>query len=197
MSVHLQRALGAIIAAIMLPSLAAAQGESSVYTNIDEACARRWLPDEPVMEIACAGAEGWSLYVLASDHGQATAYASPDGVRSDWTSPPTRSPFGDFHDVVEWRVRDGAPMATIHRYRHHTPADAMEPGSADQTVHTLVVTALDSSGEPSACPVAFVNASAITNANEVARFVADNAAPGWDCAREPMRIESAADAAIR
>lgn len=188
---------GALAATMLLPAVAAAQDASSIYTQIDETCARRWLPDDPVMEIACAGAPGWSLYVTASEHGEAVAYASHDSVRSDWINVPMRSLFGSFHDVVEWRLHGDAPVATIHRYRHYTPAEAMGAGEAEQTTHTLVVTALRNGSEPAACPVAYVDASAIPDANTLARTLADDVAPGWDCGSEPARFDSPDDFAGR
>lgn len=175
--------------AVSLAGGAAAQSIDSVYTHIDETCTERQLPDGPGVEIRCAGHEGWSLQIAAGEHGAAIAYVRAGGTMSDFIAPPMRGLFGGFNEVVEWRLRDGAAFATIHRYIHYNPPEMLEVSGGLEEPNTLIVTSLDPRGADTACAVAHVDASALRNANLVAREAADRLAPGWDCSQEPVLFD--------
>lgn len=171
----------------------AMQGErlTSQYTRIDEACVESQLPDEPVYEAVCPGHGGWRVHIVSGEHGSASAYARPGIDRSDYINAPTRGLFGGFHDVVEWRLDDGEAFATIHRYVHYNTPDVMEFYDGIEAPNTLIVTALAAEGGYTVCPVAFVDASVLPEANMIARAAADELARGWDCGNEPIRFNDA------
>jgi len=180
----------AALLAIAAGSAASAQPVDSAYTRIDETCTQRQLPGEPVFETACRGHGDWNVYIVASDHGASAAYGRDERVVSDAMNPPMRGLFGGFNDVIEWRLRDGAAFATIHRYVHYNPPETLEVTGGLQEPNTLIVTALDPDGDQPACPVAYVDASALPGANAIAREVADRLAPGWDCAYGPVTFDA-------
>ncbi|WP_323762316.1 hypothetical protein [Maricaulis sp.] len=169
---------------------AAAQDEplGSQYTRIDEACVESQLPDEPVYEAVCPGLDGWLVHILSGEHGSASAYARPGMARSGYINAPMRGLYGGFHAVVEWRLDGGEAFATIHRYVHHNTPDVVEFYGGIEEPNTLIVTALAAEGGYAVCPVAFVDASALPDANLIARSVADDLARGWDCGNEPVRF---------
>ncbi|MAC39554.1 MAG: hypothetical protein CMH93_08535 [Oceanicaulis sp.] len=175
--------------AVSLAGGAAARSIDSAYTHIDETCTERQLPDEPGVEIRCAGHDDWSFQIAAGEHGAAIAYARAGGTMSDFIAPPMRGLFGGFNEVVEWRLRDGEAFATIHRYIHYNPPEMLEVSGGLEQPNTLIVTTLDPRGADTACAVAHVDASALRNANLVAREAADRLAPGWDCSQEPVLFD--------
>ena len=175
-----------MLAGLAMPAVA--QPVTTVYSRIDDQCIERGLPDAPVVEIICQAPGDWSLILHVSDHGASITYLDGQGHRSSPLSPPARALFGSFHTVVEWREQVGSVFASIHRYHHETPAEMSGgPGEAWQT---LMVTALRSGDSVPACVVAFIDASAIRDANQLARDVADRLAPGWDCALDPVWFDA-------
>lgn len=184
------RLVAAAALAVLPVCGAAAQGIDSAYTRIDESCTQRQLPDEPVFETACRGYGDWNVYVVAGDHGAAAAYGRDEQLVSEHMNPPMRGLFGGYNDVIEWRLRDGEAFATIHRYVHYNPPEMLEVSGGIEEPNTLVVTALFVDGAEPACLVAFVDASALSGANTIAREAADRMAPGWDCSRDPVMFDA-------
>lgn len=166
------------IAALIAPA-AAAQDFESTYTRIDTGCSEFEHPDEPVWETTCPGYQGWEVLIISGEHGSAEGYRSPAGQASDYMNPPMRGLFGHYGDVIEWRLDGGTPFATIHRYYNDTP-EMMDPDNAGEW-QTLVVTALQPGTPEVACHVAYIDASSLPNANEMARQAADLLASEWFC----------------
>lgn len=166
----------------------AVQAPQSAYSRIDEGCVQRQLPDEPVWETTCPGHGGWNVFIIAGEHGAAEAFGPTGEVASDYINPPMRGLFGYFHDVIEWRLSGGRPFAVIHRYVSDTPDP--ETGADGTRLQTLIVTALKPGTAEVACAMAFVDASALADANAVAREAADRLAGSWDCAREPVWFDA-------
>jgi hypothetical protein len=177
--------------AVLVPGAAGAQTIGSVYTRIDDRCTQRQLPGEPAYETACRGHGEWSVYIVAGEHGAAAAYGRRGEAMSDYAGPPMRGLFGGYNDVVEWRLEDGRAFATIHRYIHYNPPEMLEVSGGLEEPNTLIVTALRADGDRPACPVAHVDASALPQANAVARDVADRLARGWDCSLDPVTFDAA------
>ncbi|WP_291843365.1 hypothetical protein [Maricaulis sp.] len=181
----------ASLAAFTLSGSAVAMQEpglDSEYTRIDEGCTTRQLPDEPVYETACPGHGTWTLDILTGEHGAAVAYVGPDGVRSEFVNAPMRGLYGGFHPVLEWRLEHGEAFATIHRYVHENPPELLDTMGGVAQPNTLIVTALAAEGGFTACPVAYIDASALPDANQIARDVTDRLSRGWDCGNEVIRF---------
>jgi hypothetical protein len=80
---------------------------------------------------------------------------------------------------IEWRLKDGKPIAAIERWRVVVDDDG-------NTVTWLVVTALKG-GE--ACPVHYV-AGSYPDANAQARRAADDLAEGFNCETDVPTVDS-------
>ena len=107
--------------------------------------------------------------------------------------PAAQSSFGPFNTAlrsVEWRIAGGNPFAIIQRWRN------TGPGSDPKRL--LVVSRLP----PGAvCPVAYVDAAANPNADELARQAADDIARDFRCGTDQPKVIGAsgrtAELAIR
>lgn len=162
----------------------------SAYTRIDDACSTTQLPDEPVYETVCPGHGEWTLHITSGEHGAAAAYIGPDGTRSETVYAPMRGLYGSFHTVLEWRLEGGEAFATIHRYVHYNPPELLDTMGGVEEPNTLIVTALAAEGGYTVCPVAYIDASTLPDANEIARDVADRLSRGWDCGNEVVRFDA-------
>lgn len=169
---------------------AKAQSHDSAYTRIDDTCTRHELTDGPGVETICRGHGDWTIHVAAGEHGAAVAYRRDGETMSGYASPPMRGLYGGFNDVIEWRLREGEAFATIHRYVHYNPPELLEVSGGIEEPHTLVVMALDPRDGDTACPVAFIDASALGDANQVARDAADLMAGDWPCKRAPVVFDA-------
>lgn len=176
--------------AALIAGAASAQEYESTYTRIDdEACTWVEQEDQPVSDTTCPGFAGWEVLIVSGEHGQAEAYRSPAGETSDYITPPTRGLFGGYGEVIEWRLSGGVPFATIHRYVNDTP-EMMDPDNAGQW-HTLIVTALRPGTDIVACAAAYIDASSLPNANEIARQASDYLAINWQCGvEEPQMFDA-------
>ena len=188
------------LAAILAAGLglgAIAMAQDTVYTYTDErgSCSgqERVSDDERVTYIqACEGVGGWTWYAEASEHGQSSRFSDrgdPD-VRGQYGG--YIGNFGQYHTVIEWRMGvTGRPYATIHRYYSAT----FETGEPERQ-ETLIVTALRPGETPTSCHVGYVDASAVPNANVIAREMADRLAPGFDCDGGEIWVVDAASPSV-
>lgn len=100
--------------------------------------------------------------------------------------PDDRTPggFGEFNrinDTIEWRLYDGEPFATILRwFIENTDPDT---GATERALEgqVLVVSTVATPDNPVSCPIAYVDAMANRNANELARDAADRLAMDFRC----------------
>lgn len=173
------RLIAAMLAAAGFAASAEGQEIESTYTRINEGCTTVEHEDEPVWSTTCPGFGGWEVLIITGEHGSAEGYRAPSGQASDYLNPPMRGLFGHYGDVIEWRLDDGTPFATIHRYYNDTP-EMMDPDNAGEW-QTLVVTALQPGTPEVACHVAYIDASSLRNANVIARQAADLLASEWFC----------------
>jgi hypothetical protein len=92
------------------------------------------------------------------------------------------APFNNVNDTLEWRMTQGRPFATIHRW---FLSDSANPGADGRPtpVAMLVVTRLNP-----ACHAAYVDVHANAIANALARKAADEHARDFDCKNLPMVI---------
>ncbi|MCD1622333.1 hypothetical protein [Citromicrobium bathyomarinum] len=153
-------------------------GYASAYTQLDlESCRvlDQSIDEGSWVELRCAGYQGIPLFVSEGD----LRFDVDAGVPNENFQ--TILAFNTIGDTVEWRLREGAPFATIIRYRDVSS----ESG-------TRSVLAVDTIGQPGApgCRVAQI-AGDTPRANQRARAIADADAAGFDCANEPRYIGEA------
>lgn len=154
---------------------------TSAYTdlNLDECLVLD--ADDFGASWSCPGYKGYPLMVMEGDLRFALAYgfnvdAEPFGFQ-------TLAPFNYLGAKLEWRLSNELgrwmPVATIVRYY---TAD-IETGEDKGQV--LVVTQLV---EGNSCHIAYVDARANANANELARQAADRLAGNFDCQSDEIEI---------
>lgn len=174
-----------LLAVLALPAFAApalaADDIVSAYTdiNLDECIVMQ--SDDFGSVWACPGYKGYPLRIAEGDLRFYVSYGfgAPDEKAAEQTPPP----FNYLGAKIEWRLSNQSggwrPFATIVRF-------FVDKGDTDdKESQVLAVTRI----EPGAtCIVAYVDASANSDANALAQRVADNDARGFDCAREPRLI---------
>ena len=133
------------------------------------------------------GATGAGLIVLISEDdlreivsvGRTRMAAAKEPAAGTWFAP-----FNSTAPTVEWRAADGKPFAIIQRWHL---ADHSEPDKEDRptTKAMLAVTRLP----PGAvCHVAYVDAQANPNPNELARKAADDLARNFKCGKDEVKV---------
>ncbi|AKS41538.1 hypothetical protein WM2015_1164 [Wenzhouxiangella marina] len=182
-----------IMAAVVLASATAAvQAQDSVYTPLDKERCQILLEETEApgayTESRCTGHGGWSLFLRSGEHGESSAYSQGSAIPKDFEYGGYVGNFGNYHDVVEWRLdSDGVPFATIHRYHS---AVVVENGDMAPT-SVLIVTGLRPGGERESCHIGYILASEVADANVQARRMADEIAPLIDCEdHQPFRIDT-------
>ncbi len=99
-------------------------------------------------------------------------------------APGTWQSFGAFNSIgetIEWRLDGGTPFATILRWTLDNPGpDGSAPSPASRGQVLVISTIDDGTGKPS-CMAGLVDARANSNANELARQVADTVAVSFTC----------------
>jgi len=169
--------LGAIV--LVLPLLSSgvmAEEISSVYTPLKLKACENITPPEMAEYggvFRCEGYGGTNVRVAEGDLRMFVSYGP--GAADQTAASQTLSAFNTTGETLEWRLKDGAPFATILRF--HWDSDGAK-GS------TLVVTKL---GQADSCHVAHVMATGNPNANLLAREIADGQARGFDCKRDRVR----------
>lgn len=164
----------AALAALATPAAAEFQ---SAYTDINLDDCLLLEADDFGASWACPGYRGYPLYVAEGDIRFFLSYGFD--ARNEPVIRQTLPPFNYLGKTMEWRLSDESgrwlPVATIVRY-----FTQREEGDGEAQV--LVVTALR---EGVTCHVAYIDATANADANEMAREAADRLAADFDCADEP------------
>ncbi|MFK4485573.1 hypothetical protein [Bradyrhizobium sp. USDA 336] len=93
-------------------------------------------------------------------------------------------PFNSSETTIEWRAAGAKPFAIIQRWHIADNSDPDKQGRPN-TKAMLVVTRLPPGP---VCHVAYVDAAANPNANELARKAADDLARGFACAKDEVKI---------
>lgn len=162
-------------AAIALPLVLAtgdAFAQQSTYTTVElSACSQ--APVNPKDELAsglwrCRGYAGIPVMIAESDLRFFVSYGA--NAANEPAMSQTLPPFNYINDTLEWRLDQAAtPYATILRFF----TDTGDGGERQ----ILVVTRLGDA----ACHIAYVDALANSNANELARQAADLFARSFSC----------------
>lgn len=171
-----------ILAGVFVAAVAATASAEPVskYSDIDlEACPKgQDFGDEPAYEAICPGPDGWELRVMEGD---LRFWVEPRraGEQTEMHFQ-TLSAFNTVNSKAEWRGEIAAgsfePYAMILRYFTDSGM-----GEESGKGNVLVVTKVPATPGERSCHIAYVDAKAVENANEVAQQIADTMADSFDC----------------
>ena len=151
---------------------------NSAYTDINLDQCLVLDSDDFGTSWACPGYKGYPLMVSEGDLRFSLIY----GFGAEVADGQTLGPFNHLGKKLEWRLSNALgrwmPIATIVRY--HTA----DPETGEDKGQVLVVTQLV---EGNSCHIAYIDALANPNANELAREAADKAG-SFECARDEVEI---------
>lgn len=167
-----------------VPALAEAE---VTYTRLDPESTCVWdtldgLSEEEKEQMlgnsaVCDGLPGYPVHFSEYDLRQFTAFGE---VGADDRTPGGFAQFNRTGDTIEWRLSDGKPYATILRWFIENMNDDGMP-SKEVEGQVLVISTVAQPGNPLSCPAGYVDARANSDANVLARKVADEIAPGFRC----------------
>jgi len=167
--------LALITAAFASPTYAAF---NSAYTDIDLNECLVLDADDFGASWSCPGYKGYPLMVTEGDLRFSLIY----GFGAKMADGQTLPPFNHLGAKLEWRLSNALgrwmPIATIVRYHTADPETGVDKGQV------LVVTQLV---EGNSCHIAYIDAVANKDANELARQAAD-ASGDFDCASDEVKI---------
>ena len=172
-----------ILISLFLP--AQAGGISSEYTrlDIDKNCVfeKQVESDGQGGSATCTGFRGYEVHFSEGDLRQMVEFGFIGSGKREWSS------FGEWNSVgktIEWRLNEERPVATILRWYIENIDSATGSSNPKLRGQVLVISKV---GQPSvfdACIVGYVDARANRDANIIARNVADDIAPYFQCGRE-------------
>jgi hypothetical protein len=186
------RGIGFICVAVLLACLnsgnADAQSLGSTYTSAaPKDCRQIGKPSEldGSTRRVCPGKAG--LVVLISEDDLREIVSVGHNRRAAAEEPAAQVWFGPFNSsetTIEWRAAGARPFAIIQRWHIADSGDPDKQGRPN-TKAMLVVTRLPPGP---VCHVAYVDAIANPNANELARKAADDFARGFACGKDEVKI---------
>lgn len=177
----MQAVLLTMVGALLLPVAAGAAEIRAEYTDLKFDECTVYEADDMGSTSACPGYRGVPVVIAEGDLRMFVTY----GVRplEEKAAQQTLPPFNYLGQKIEWRVEDDGesliPRATILRW--FTSGD-----NGEQKGQVLVVTQLKLGAT---CHIAYIDALAVKNANELARQIADEKAGSFDCSNEPETIQ--------
>jgi hypothetical protein len=169
-------------------STANAQAFSSSYTSTaPRDCRMIGKPSEldGSTSRVCPGKAGLVVSISEDDLretvsvGRNRAAAAKEPAAQSWLGP-----FNSTTNTVEWRAIDGKPFAIIQRWHIADNSDPDKEGRPTAKP-MLAVTRLPP-GE--VCHVAYVDAQANANPNELARKAADELARNFQCGKDEVKV---------
>jgi hypothetical protein len=175
---------------------AAAQSMGSTYTSTaPNDCRPVGKPSEfdGSTTRVCPGKGGLMVLIAEDDLrevvsvGRSRKAAAEEPAAKTWFAP-----FNSSENTIEWRAAGTKPFAIIQRWHIADGNDPDEQGRPD-TKAMLVVTRLPPGP---VCHVAYVDAIANPNANELARKAADDFARGFTCGKDEVKIIGARGRAV-
>jgi hypothetical protein len=141
----------------------------------------------------CPGKAGL-VVVVSEDDLRETVSVGRNRAAAD-KEPAAQARFGPFNSTtttVEWRAANGKPFAIIQRWHIADNSDADKDGRPIAKP-MLVVTRLPPGP---VCHVAYVDALANPNPNELARKAADEFARNFDCGKDEVKVIGEAGRAV-
>lgn len=173
----MKQTLAAALAVLALATPAHA-AFNSAYTDLDLNECLVLDADDFGASWSCPGYKGYPLMVTEGDLRFSLIY----GFGAKMADGQTLPPFNTLGDKLEWRLSNDLgrwmPIATIVRYHTADPQTGQDKGQV------LVVTQLV---EGNSCHIAYIDALANANANELARQAADTSGK-FDCASDEVEI---------
>ena len=141
----------------------------------------------------CPGRAGL-VVVVSEDDLRETVSVGRNRAAAD-EEPAAQARFGPFNSTattVEWRAANGKPFAIIQRWHIADNSDEDKDGRPIANP-MLVVTRLQPGP---VCHVAYIDAQANPNPNELARKAADQLARNFDCGKDEVKLIGAAGRAV-
>lgn len=165
-----------------------AQPWISHYTDTNLDFCTRLSGEEYGAEFACPGYKGYPLWIAEGDLRFFVSYGI--NARNEKARLQTMPGFNTIGQKLEWLIGtdaqgNEAPVASILRY-YISRSEAAKPDA-----QILVVTKISTGNT---CHVAYVDALANVNANAMARKVAADMVPGWNC--ETMQARAVGQTSI-
>lgn len=167
----------ALATVLLVTPVSAQSGFTSAYTdiNLDECLVLN--ADDFGVRWSCPGYRGYPLMVMEGDLRFALAYGF--NIDRNPRTFETLPPFNHLGGKLEWRLSNASgrwlPIATIVRY-------FTSDESGEMSGQVLVVTQI---ADGNSCHIAYVDARANADANELARQAADKAG-NFDCAADEV-----------
>ena len=181
---------GCLIALLLVPGFeqAGAQSIGSSYTSTaPKDCRQIGKPgtlDGSTTRI-CPGKAGLIVLLAEDDLGELVSVGRNRASAAEQPAAKVGfSPFNSSEPRVEWRALRDKPLAIIQRWHIADNADLDGKGRPN-TKAMLAVTRLPPGP---VCHVAYVDAVANPNANELAREAADTLARGFACGKDEVKI---------
>lgn len=165
---------------VILMTTTAAQSAESVYTklNLDKDCVFHSSYEQGASAY-CKGYNGYPVHFSEGDLRQMVRFGHLGGLLGQWES------FGQFNhvnDTIEWRLEGGKPYATILRWFIENTNQNGEVTEARKGQVLVISKVADThNGNPVSCVVGYVDAKANSNANALARKVADTLGKTFRC----------------
>lgn len=174
--------VGACLLVLMGTASATDHKRKSLYTILEPSSCKVTKKHDHGNSYECAGLPGYPVYFAEGDHRTFLSFGRQPATRraATQTLGAFNTPFEPGHrrTTIEWRFTGGPgrelPYATIVRY--FISRDAARG-------QFLVVTRV---GENEACHVAYIDAIANPDAIMIARRLADEVAPKFQCSSEPV-----------
>lgn len=185
------RLLTALAVALLVNTPSLAGSITSEYTKLDFDRGCIW--EQPASEeeaqmggrSTCQGFGDYEVHFAEGDLRQFLAYGpatDPFAFSSGFAQ------WNSVNETIEWRLEHGKPFATIHRWfldNINPDTGSVDPARRGQVLVVSTVASFSApQGERHSCVVGYVDARANTNANELAREIADSRARVFRCGQD-------------
>ncbi len=174
---------GWLMAATMILATTATAGAgdaSSAYTKYDFVLDCSITEEyEAGLSAICTGYLQIPIHFSEGDLRQMVQFGTLRDNDEFWQS---FAQFNRANQTIEWRLHDGDAVAVIQRWFIENTDPETGSVDAKTTGQVLVISTIGTLHNPVSCHVGYVDARANSNANLLARSVADVIAPNFDCA---------------
>ncbi|MGA7807300.1 hypothetical protein [Bradyrhizobium sp.] len=143
------------------------------------------IEDSPTR--VCRGKSTLVVLVSKDDHRETVSVGrNRDEAAKEQAAQTSFGPFNSALPAIEWRITGNNPFAMIQRWRIADIVDqTIANGGGPDAKPLLVVSRLPPGG---VCPVAYVDAAANPNADELARQAADQIARDFKCGADQAKV---------